>query len=207
MNGVQLTFFNFAGFLIPGIIFSLVTLPALFVIPAFQGMADASTNLLVGPDGTIPTATIATLFLPGLAWSFLVGVLISDTASLLMRQLRRRGWMFYRPEQRSLFRELQQRDWDEALENYPRLREFIAQRATSGWDLYGSAARGRMCTACGFALIISAPLNAVIAIGAGLFALGLGSYLILLGVKKHADYLATVDFVTYAEAHFWKRQD
>ena len=201
MNGVQLTFFNFAGYLIPGIIFSLAFVPALYLIPAFQGFSDAVTYLQTGPNGSVPAATIAALFLPGLTGCFLVGVMISDTAVLLNRQLRDRGLAFYRNNERSVFRELSALDWQTALRDNPRLREYVAQRATGGWDLYGSAARARMCIASGFALTINAPIYALSAALPCLAFLAAGALLITLGMKRHADYLNTLDIATFAETH------
>jgi len=201
MNGVQLTFFNFAGYLIPGIIFSLALIPALYLIPELRGSADAVAYFLTRSDGSVPTSTIAVLLLPGLAWCFLVGVLISDTAALLNRQLRDRGLAFYRGNDRSVFLKISALDWQTALKDNERLREYVAQRATSGWDLYGSAARARMCMASGFALMIVAPLYGYIGARPCLSLLAAGVALILLGMKRQSDYLRTIDIVAFAEVH------
>ncbi|MGI9502589.1 MAG: hypothetical protein ACR2RE_05995 [Geminicoccaceae bacterium] len=201
MNGVQLTFFNFAGYLIPGIIFSLALVPAFYLIPGLSGFFDVVAHLLIRTDGSVPTSTIAALFLPGLAWCFLVGVLISDTAVLLNRQLRDRGLAFYRSNDRSVFLELSALDWQTALKDSARLREYVAQRATGGWDLYGSAARARMCIASGFALTINALTYAWVAALPCLALLITGALLIILGMKRHADYLNTLDIATFAEVH------
>ena len=201
MNGVQLTFFNFAGYLIPGIIFSLALIPAFYLLPELRGSADAVAYFLTGSDGSVPTSTIAALFLPGLAWCFLIGMLISDTSALLIRPLRRKGVMFYRTNDRSLFLDLCKLDWQTALTRNQRLREYLAQRATSGWDLYGSAARARMCMASGFAFTVVAPLYGFIGTLPCLSLLVAGVAMILLGMKRQSDYLATVDIVAFAEVH------
>ena len=201
MNGVQLTFFNFAGYLIPGIIFSLMLVPAFYLTPELRGFADTVAQFLTGPDGAVPTSTIAALFLPGLAWCFLTGMLISDMSAILIRPLRKQGVVFYRRNDRSLFLELSKLDWQTALAGNQRLREYLAQRATSGWDLYGSAARARMCTASGFAFIIVTPLYSFIGALPCFLLLASGAAMIVLGMKRQSDYLATVDIVAYAEVH------
>lgn len=201
MNGVQLTFFNFAGYLIPGIIFSVALIPAFYLIPELRGSADAVAQFLTGSDGSVPTSTIAALFLPGLAWFFLIGMLISDTSALLIRPLRKHGVVFYRRNDRSVFLDLCRLDWQTALAGNQRLREYLAQRATSGWDLYGSAARARMSMASGFALIVAAPLYGFISALTCFLLVASGVAMILLGMKRQSDYLATVDIVAFAEVH------
>ena len=206
MNGVQLTFFNFAGYLIPGIIFSLVLVPALYLIPELRGSVDAVAQFLTGPDGSVATSTIAALFLPGLAWCFQDGILISDTSALLIRPLRNQGVMFYQRNDQSLFLDLCGLDWQTAVIRNQRLREYLAQRATSGWDLYGSAARARMCMASGFAFIVAAPLYGFISALPCLLLVASGAAMVLLGMKRQSDYLATVDIVAYAEVHGGKEK-
>lgn len=201
MNGVQLTFFNFAGYLIPGILFSITFLPALYLVPEFYWFSQAIDQLRATDDGSFRAATIAVLFLPSLAWCFVVGVLVSDSAFLVIKPLQTAGFGVYRTHNRSVFDELSQDDRQTVLAKDQRIREFIAQHATSGMDLYGLAARARMCLACGFAFVINSSIYLLVSITAFVDLLVTGSYLILLGMKRHADYLVTVDVVAFVETN------
>lgn len=200
MNGVQLTFFNFAGYLVPGIVGVLVFLPLLYgVIPAhpFPDMIRAS---ITSADGTISGSALAALFLPALAFLFLVGVVISDTASWIRSKIRSSGWLFYASNGGSRFALLHEQGRHEVLLQSAEARQALALQATVGWDLYGSAARARMCNACGFILTLAAPFYGFVSLYLSLFLVPFGLYLIVLGMKRHAEYWEFVDTIVFLHA-------
>ena len=199
MNGVQLTFFNFAGHLVPGIIGLLLLLPLFFSTAPSLPETDLLVSVFVGKDGSVRGSVLAAAVVPALAVAFLLGVMISDTAVMLASLIRARGWLFYRRANDPLFGDLIKQERTNVAVRNAEIRQALALEATTGWDLYGSAARARMCNASGFIISISAFLYACFSphLLLSLFLGVLGSYLIVLGLKLHAEYWDFVDTVAY----------
>lgn len=182
MNGIQLTFFNFSGYLIPGLVLTLAFLPIMVVYPSVgYSIAWLLDIANLTPLGLTGAPLVAAVFLPALATAFLLGVILSDTAMWLMTEISLSAWRPKSSDSSGLYHELVDKGRAQALRENYMLREMISLKATGGWDFYAAAGRARMLTASGLGFIIAAVVYVPASwLVAGTLAL-IGAYTSFLG--------------------------
>ena len=200
MNGVQLTFFNFSGYLIPGIVFLTVLSPAAFVYPELNNIVVTGLSQIdLEAAGLTGAPLVAALFLPVLGFAFLLGVALSDTMSWLITLAVFGRWRAKSNQTDCLYSSMVADGRTKTVEQKFAAREMIALMATSGWDLYGFAGRARLLSSSGGALLIGAACYVWISIWAALVLLLVGGYFVFLGCGMYAVYNNQCDVVAFLE--------
>lgn len=200
MNGVQLTFFNFSGYLIPGMILLTVLSPAAFVYPELNNIVVTGLSQInFEAAGLKGAPLVAALFLPVLGLAFLLGVALSDTMVWLMTLVAFDRWQARSNQEDRFYNSMITDGRAETVKQKFTAREMIALMATSGWDLYGFAGRARLLFSSGGALLIGAACYVLVSIWAALALLLVGSYLLFLGRRMYAVYSDQCDVLAFLE--------
>jgi len=200
LNGVQLTFFNFSGYLVPGIILLAVLGPVVVVYPELNNAVITGLSQIDFERAGLTGATlVAALFLPLLGFAFLLGVALSDTMSWLMALVAFDRWQARTKQPSDFFNSMITDGRTETVRKRFAAREMIALKATSGWDLYGFAGRARLLSSSGGALIVGAVCYVWASIWAALFLLLVGGYLVFLGRGMYAVYNDQCDVLAFLE--------
>lgn len=200
MNGVQLTFFNFSGYLIPGIILLTVLSPAAFIYPELHNIIVAGLSQInFEAAGLKGAPLVAALFLPVLGLAFLLGVALSDTMVWLMTLVAFDRWQTRSNQEGHFYNSMVTDGREETVKKKFAAREMIALMATSGWDLYGFAGRARLLSSSGGALLIGAACYALASGGAAFVLSLVGGYLEFLGHRMYALYNDQCDVLAFLE--------
>lgn len=200
MNGVQLTFFNFSGYLIPGIVLLTVLSPMAFVYPELNNIAVTGLSQIgLEAAGLTGAPLVAALFLPVLGFAFLLGVALSDTMAWLIKLIAFDRWQTRSKQAGRFYNSMVSDGRSETVKQKFAAREMIALMATSGWDLYGFAGRARLLSSSGGALLIGAACYVLASIWAALVLLLAGSYLVFLGRSMYAVYNDQCDVLAFLE--------
>jgi len=198
LNGVQLTFFNFSGYLVPGIILLAVLGPVVVVYPELNNaVVTGLSQIEFERAGLTGAPLVAALFLPVLGFAFLLGVALSDTMSWLLALVAFDRWQARKKQPSAFYNSMITDGRTETVRNRFAAREMIALKATSGWDLYGFAGRARLLSSSGGALIVGAACYVWASIWAALLLLLVGGYLVFLGRGMYAVYNDQCDVLAF----------
>lgn len=200
MNGVQLTFFNFSGYLIPGIIMIMIIVPAFFVYPEWkmailEGLSHSGISNINISGGAI----VAALFIPALGLAFLIGVVLSDIVVWLMSIFFVRVWRKKEDKTDNYFSKMLAAGRKSTVKEDFMAREIISLMATGSWDQYGFAGRARLSSASGGAMIVGSFLYVWASLWISLVLIVSGACLVALGRSLYCVYNDHCDVLAFLE--------